>query len=800
MKKRYLLIPAAVLLIAAAVLVFRQFAGGGLSMEEGEVRVYSGADGNISLSWPETKGAEYRLSVRSENGSWSEEEPLSEPYAELGTAGKSFEVRIQAVDPATGKRSHKRNITIEATALEAPELTAFVGKGEASLSWTGGGGSFYEVSSLDSRTALAELEGTSLKLQFAPEGDLELPSDEQPLRVAVRAGVPGKGYVFYGPPSQAFVIRREALLNDAVELTCQETQPRMYTLSWQEGRGTHYEVQEWRDGEWQLLERFTPPGANQYETGRLASGSHHHLRVVSFDASGSVLASEETEFYAAVHPLYATIWPILDLNLCKDPNGKTLKKISAGTSLCVLEEKDGWFQVRHGNDYGYVDSRYCMINLAEYLGDYCAYDITNSYSSIFKVHNSPIAKITRQVIPGYEHIQTAEGFLVPYLYPCAQKLLSAAKAALEDGYRLRIYEAYRPNQTTRYLYDTTAAQLYYAALVEKGGYCVDPQLNCRVDLATGLYTDPDTGKQVLRSDLIPEPKPEPEPEPEPPAAPPEDGQTAEPPAPQTPEEEPTETPEEPATDVQAPEDPSAGVQAPEDPSAGVQAPEDPSADIQAPEDPSAGAQAPEDPSAGVQAPENPPPVQDAPDTTQTAAPEALTARLLLYANGNQTKPQTLTQSLPAYDTYFKLMTDNGRFGLGSFLARVTSAHNRGIALDLTLETLADGKALAMQSEMHDLSWYSAVYRNNDNAKRLEKYMTGVGMRGLSSEWWHFQDDATREAIKLNTYLSKGVDASGWTRDDQGWRWRNESGVPQKNTSITVDGVRWTLDSNGYVVE
>ncbi len=770
MKKRYLLIPAAVLLIAAAVLVFRQFAGGGLSMEEGEVRVYSGADGNISLSWPETKGAEYRLSVRSENGSWSEEEPLSEPYAELGTAGKSFEVRIQAVDPATGKRSHKRSITIEAAALEAPELTAFVGKGEASLSWTGGGGSFYEVSSLDSRTALAELEGTSLKLQFAPEGDLELPSDEQPLRVAVRAGVPGKGYVFYGPPSQAFVIRREALLNDAVELTCQETQPRMYTLSWQEGRGTHYEVQEWRDGEWQLLERFTPPGANQYETGRLASGSHHRLRVVSFDANGSVLASEETEFYAAVHPLYATIWPILDLNLCKDPNGKTLKKISAGTSLCVLEEKDGWFQVRHGNDYGYVDSRYCMINLAEYLGDYCAYDITNSYSSIFKVHNSPIAKITRQVIPGYEHIQTAEGFLVPYLYPCAQKLLSAAKAALEDGYRLRIYEAYRPNQTTRYLYDTTAAQLYYAALVEKGGYCVDPQLNCRVDLATGLYTDPDTGKQVLRSDLIPEPKPEPEPEPEPPAAPPEDGQTAEPPAPQTPEEEPTETPEEPATDVQAPEDPSAGVQAPEDPSA------------------------------GVQAPENPPPVQDAPDTTQTAAPEALTARLLLYANGNQAKPQALTQSLPAYDTYFKLMTDNGRFGLGSFLARVTSAHNRGIALDLTLETLADGKALAMQSEMHDLSWYSAVYRNNDNAKRLEKYMTGVGMRGLSSEWWHFQDDATREAIKLNTYLSKGVDASGWTRDDQGWRWRNESGVPQKNTSITVDGVRWTLDSNGYVVE
>ena len=106
----------------------------------------------------------------------------------------------------------------------------------------------------------------------------------------------------------------------------------------------------------------------------------------------------------------------------------------------------------------------------------------------------------------------------------------------------------------------------------------------------------------------------------------------------------------------------------------------------------------------------------------------------------------------------------------------------------------------MQSAIHDLSWYSAAYLNNDSAKLLEKYMTGVGMRGLSSEWWHFQDDETREAIGLTSYLFKGVDLSGWTRDDRGWRYRNADGGIYKNTSVTVDGKRYTVDQDGYISE
>ena len=146
------------------------------------------------------------------------------------------------------------------------------------------------------------------------------------------------------------------------------------------------------------------------------------------------------------------------------------------------------------------------------------------------------------------------------------------------------------------------------------------------------------------------------------------------------------------------------------------------------------------------------------------------------------------------------MTNNGRFGLGSFLAKVASAHNRGIALDLTLEKISSGEELEMQSAIHDLSWYSAVYLNNDNAKLLEHYMTATGMRGLSSEWWHFQDDETREAIGLTSYLYKGVNMGGWTRDDQGWRYRDEDGSFFRNITITVDGKRYTVDQDGYASE
>ena len=76
-------------------------------------------------------------------------------------------------------------------------------------------------------------------------------------------------------------------------------------------------------------------------------------------------------------------------------------------------------------------------------------------------------------------------------------------------------------------------------------------------------------------------------------------------------------------------------------------------------------------------------------------------------------------------------------------------------------------------------------------------MTGVGMNGLSSEWWHFQDDDTREAIGLNSALDTGVSPEGWTQDDGGWRYRRSDGSFVRSTSMAVDGRTYTFDKEGY---
>ena len=116
----------------------------------------------------------------------------------------------------------------------------------------------------------------------------------------------------------------------------------------------------------------------------------------------------------------------------------------------------------------------------------------------------------------------------------------------------------------------------------------------------------------------------------------------------------------------------------------------------------------------------------------------------------------------------------GPYHLSSFLARTGSSHNMGIALDLTLVS-DTGEEPAMQTEMHDLSWYSVTDRNTGTADLLRDYMTGAGYHTLVSEWWHFQDNETRDALGLG-YFQPGVSIEGWKADDSGRRYQNEDGT------------------------
>ncbi len=801
--KKTILAGAAALALAALALAAAYFyipGGEAPAFSPGDIQVFLNEDGTVVLSWPEAQAALpegtpadapasqifYRLSLR-DSSEFNNGQPVKSVCdtnrVTLQNYALPLTVRVQAESPRVnllGMPRYAVSPALEAEVahadLSAPEAVAAPGPGTLSLDWklSGETPDLYEVFTVEDGAAAlaASTSEKHLNLKVGREGDIPLPSYGQPLTVHVRAAVQGEGYVLCGPASNQITVERQDLLGDDLNLTYQEGESLHYTLEWDETRGEYYELQEWTGEGWTLLETLEPAERLTAETGRLVSGSRHRYRVTAKDRNGTERSSEEVEFFASISPLYATVWPIIDQPFYDQPSqdGKSLAKISGGTALCVLEEQEDWFQVRYQDQYGWVDSRFCMINLPEYVGDHCAYDITNSYRSVFKVHENPIARITDQVVQGFEHIREADGgFLVPYLYPCAKKLLSAALAAEADGYRLKIYEAFRPNEATRFLYDTTAAQLDWAALVyEEGGgefnddwKVLDPVTGWEVDLSDGLLLDPETEEKISREDLaLREAEEEDLTGVGMPAGAPEDGETP----------------------------PPLG----EGLMLGAVVPEEEAAEdvpfFTLPEDGEGGGLAPEP---TPQQPVQPP----APQQPAPAAPQAGEAP----PEGTE-NPEEPEEPEPEFDTYFKIMTNNGRFHLGSFLARVASAHNRGIALDLTLERIDTGEELEMQSAIHDLSWYSATYLNNDNAKLLEKYMTATGMRGLTSEWWHFQDDETRESIGLSSYLFKGVSMRGWTRDEQGWRYRDEDGSFLKNTTVSADGKRYTLNAEGYAAE
>ena len=431
------------------------------------------------------------------------------------------------------------------------------------------------------------------------------------------------GAEIYGAVAWEFSMDRQALLGTDLQAKLTPEEDYGFVLTWEETRGDYYEVQQLDEtGRWTAVCRIELGEQRRYESGPLEKFSNFDYRVVALNGHGEITAqTEPIRFETQASPMYATVWPVKDLEAYYDTkSGEVYSGVKAGKAYCVVDEKDGFFGVRIGDQIGYIDSDYCMINLPDYMGQLCSYVITNSTGSIYKIHDLDIPNVTGVVTGGYENIRQADGSdLVPLLYPTAKKLVRAAQAAAGKGYRLRIYDSFRPQTATLEIYDRTAA--------------------------------------------------------------------------------------------------------------------------------------------------------------------------------------VLNQPVPGGEnglTYQQMMLD-GRYALTAFLAKGTSRHNLGVALDLTLESLASGKEVVMQSAMHDLSWHSVTGRNNANAKTLSAIMAEAGFTGLSTEWWHFQDDASKNQLQL-TAVRNGVSAEGWTCDAVGWRYRDARGNWVQDQTLTLDGNAYTFDGQGYLTE
>lgn len=495
----------------------------------------------------------------------------------------------------------------------------------------------------ESGTVLAEerLSEPTRVLQFGGDSPIALPQPEESYHLRTRFFREEPNLLIFGMVSEDFAVTEESLrfrkLNPSLEMVSKNT----VQITWEETQGARYEVQalDAAAGSWSTLATVAQ-GENRSYRDLLEPEQTKQYRIAAVDDAGKQLqVSEEMTATGRDRVQYATVWPVKDLPVYDSPSGgRVIGTARVGTAFCVLEEKNSMFALRFEDETGYISSNYCMINLPEYLGGLCSYKITNSTYAIYAIHEFAIENVTGVVTTGYENICQQDGsYLVPLIYPAAKRLLTAAQSALEQGYRLKIYDSFRPHKATLEIYDLTS--------------------------------------QIMANPV--------------------------------------------------------------------------------------------------------------PDATYLGIPK---------------ESMDLPNPRPGWE-YLSLgwLMTGSNYEQNSFLARGGSAHNRGIALDLTLETWDTGEEIQMQTSMHDLSQYSVLHENNEAADILGNIMHKAGFAGLISEWWHFQDDHAKSAYNL-PYVSEGVDAECWVKDDLGWKYRDAKGNFRQGESIEISGKQYTFDNDGYVVE
>ena len=125
--------------------------------------------------------------------------------------------------------------------------------------------------------------------------------------------------------------------------------------------------------------------------------------------------------------------------------------LAPGTAFTVLQEVGNYWFVRAGDQTGWVDHRYCFINLPDVIPS-IVYNATNGYSSAFVSSGKDIPGITGTALytgTVYNARLDSYEFMMPTLYAMAKNVCQAQQAALREGNTIVLYEAFRPYEIQR---------------------------------------------------------------------------------------------------------------------------------------------------------------------------------------------------------------------------------------------------------------------------------------------------------------------------------------------------------------
>ena len=123
--------------------------------------------------------------------------------------------------------------------------------------------------------------------------------------------------------------------------------------------------------------------------------------------------------------------------------------LEPGEGFTILSEQGHWWKVEAAAGVGWVDHRYCLINLPDVIPS-MLYDAVNSYGAVYVSSGKEIPGVTGESFyPGaaYNPRLDREEFMMPMLYAAAKRVCAAQHAALAQGNCLKLYEAFRPRST-----------------------------------------------------------------------------------------------------------------------------------------------------------------------------------------------------------------------------------------------------------------------------------------------------------------------------------------------------------------
>ena len=133
-----------------------------------------------------------------------------------------------------------------------------------------------------------------------------------------------------------------------------------------------------------------------------------------------------------------------------DPYPGAVAVWGPGKAFLILAEDGDWWYVTRDGKKGWIEHRYCMINLPDVIPS-MIYNDANAYSSVFVAANGKkIPGVTGEALyPSMDsnYRLDRQEFVMPILYSAARHICAAQHKALAEGNCLVVYQTFRPYDT-----------------------------------------------------------------------------------------------------------------------------------------------------------------------------------------------------------------------------------------------------------------------------------------------------------------------------------------------------------------